>query len=556
MTLKNMANHNRTLSLPPEYSHADNRRAPFSPASLEDVIPETHKHRTLVLCFDGTGDQFDDDNSNVVNLFSMLKKDDPWQQLVYYQAGIGTYTIPQIAQPAMAKLHKVLDMMFGHHLDAHVMSGYEFLMQNYSIGDKICIFGFSRGAYTARALAGMIHKVGLLPRHNLQQVPFAYKMYSREDETGWQLSSAFKQAFSIDVDIEFLGLWDTVASIGFINRRLPFTSSNNNVRYFRHALSLDEHRARFVPSLWTHEVPHHQHKEHLSSKFGVPEGVMPKSNPKRKDQEMSLQQATNGNTRKTSTDKTLHEYEQEFDAIVGVDSSSQGSTDVEEVWFAGCHCDVGGGAVKNKTRNALSRIPLRWMIRECFKTKTGILFHREMLKKVGLDPDTLWPQVRQRPLAITAVSRSRAASEASGSAVSSPVAINSPLGLYQSHFLTDFMNEEDEDVKDALSGINDMLKVSPGWWILEVLPQKIKHLKADPDHPNDRTNNGEGGGRWAYKIAWANFGKARHIPHKQLGRVKVHRTVKLRMEAEAEVLEERKKYVPRPEWDFDPVWVD
>ncbi|KAK1231613.1 hypothetical protein PQX77_005258 [Marasmius sp. AFHP31] len=128
----------------------------FSP-SLDDVIPEVdeHRHRTLVLCFDGTGDQFDDDNSNVVNFFSMLQKDDPKLQLVYYQAGIGTYTIPQIAKPMAAKFSKMLDMMIGIHLDAHVMSGYEFLMQNYEAGDKICIFGFSRGAYTARALAGM-----------------------------------------------------------------------------------------------------------------------------------------------------------------------------------------------------------------------------------------------------------------------------------------------------------------------------------------------------------------------------------------------------------------
>ena len=74
-------------------------------------------------------------------------------------------------------------------------------------GDKICLFGFSRGAHTARALAGMLHKVGLLPSYNHQQVPFAYKMYTRTDELGWQQSTAFKKAFSIDVDIDFIGVW-------------------------------------------------------------------------------------------------------------------------------------------------------------------------------------------------------------------------------------------------------------------------------------------------------------------------------------------------------------
>ena len=99
------------------------------------------------------------------------------------------------------------------------------------VGDKICIFGFSRGAYTARALAGMVHKVrgilpvdlfsqvlcsrvphqvGLLPACNHQQVPFAYKMFSREDETGWSQSNAFKKAFCVDVDIEFIGVWCAV----------------------------------------------------------------------------------------------------------------------------------------------------------------------------------------------------------------------------------------------------------------------------------------------------------------------------------------------------------
>jgi len=91
--------------------------------------------------------------------------------------------------------------------------------------DKICIFGFSRGAYTARALAGMIHKVwlcpptryfgslltsaqvGLLPTGNRQQVPFAYKMYTLDDDFGWKQSGHFKQAFSVDVKVDFLGAW-------------------------------------------------------------------------------------------------------------------------------------------------------------------------------------------------------------------------------------------------------------------------------------------------------------------------------------------------------------
>ncbi|KAF8066001.1 hypothetical protein FPV67DRAFT_1692541 [Lyophyllum atratum] len=158
------------------------------------TIPPSSSARTLVLCFDGTGDQFDSDNSNIVEFFTMLKKDDRDKQRVYYQAEIGTYTSPQIATPLAAKFSKTLDEAVAWNLSSHVMDGNEFLMQNYKAGDRICILGFSRGAYTARGLAGMIHK----------QVPFAYKMFRRVDETGWKQSNAFKKTFSVDVPIEFL----------------------------------------------------------------------------------------------------------------------------------------------------------------------------------------------------------------------------------------------------------------------------------------------------------------------------------------------------------------
>ena len=101
-----------------------------------------------------------------------------------------------------------------------------------------------------------------MPICNHQQVPFAYKMYITDDNSGWEQSVAFKRAFSINVEIEFVGVWsvfdlssyicpyancannvrDTVDSVGLIPRRLPFTKIDNNIKYFRHALSLDERR--------------------------------------------------------------------------------------------------------------------------------------------------------------------------------------------------------------------------------------------------------------------------------------------------------------------------
>lgn len=162
-------------------------------------------------------------NTNVVKFFAMLKKNCDAEQLCYYQTGVGTYESPGILPGSLTMLiAKLVDMAiawyahflphFCHilglldrrYLDAHVMGGYRFLMDNYRDGDKISIFGFSRGAYTARALAGMLTTVGLLPKDNVQQIPFAWKMYA---DTGFVLAEGFKKAFCRTVRIEFLGVW-------------------------------------------------------------------------------------------------------------------------------------------------------------------------------------------------------------------------------------------------------------------------------------------------------------------------------------------------------------
>ncbi|EKM61740.1 uncharacterized protein PHACADRAFT_82762, partial [Phanerochaete carnosa HHB-10118-sp] len=111
-------------------------------------------------------------------------------------------------------------------------------------GDKIRVFGFSRGAYTARALAGMIHTAGLLPMYSHQEIPFAYRMYTRTTPLGWAQSTPFKKALSMDVDIEFIGLWDTVCSAGLFSRRLLFMASGAAMETFRRAVSLGERRAK------------------------------------------------------------------------------------------------------------------------------------------------------------------------------------------------------------------------------------------------------------------------------------------------------------------------
>ncbi|KAI0675761.1 hypothetical protein C8Q78DRAFT_347430 [Trametes maxima] len=460
-------------SLESEQSHL----RPITPTSMHsssselgetDTIPpyDPTAPRTLILCFDGTGNQFDTDNSNVIKFFTLLKKDDRREQMVYYQTGIGTYTSPQVTSAIGRAASKTLDEMVAWNLDTHVTSGYKFLMQNYEAGDKICLFGFSRGAYTARALAGMLHKVGLLPADNHQQVSFAYKMYSRTDDLGWKQSTVFKKAFSVDVNIDFIGVWDTVCSVGIIPRRLPFTASNTAIRTFRHALSLDERRAKF-------RANHYHRPSQVETLRGTHPGDMPRPSRRTAPRDTGkvakvikarLQNA-GGTTTQVSTEATregpresiqtdatvvvdpptrMTGIEEEYitgasvtkddvsasnpsrtssnssasrsglllNAVAGLETlrekmrkkrstvkerefdkaePMQGETDVREVWFAGCHCDVGGGSVPDEKKHALARIPLRWMVRECFRTKTGIRFHGDLLKQISLDPATLWP---------------------------------------------------------------------------------------------------------------------------------------------------------------------
>ncbi|KAF7314983.1 DUF2235 domain-containing protein [Mycena indigotica] len=312
-------------------STATTNPTPAFPPSTE--LPPTPEPRTLVLCFDGTAAEYNEYDTNVVKLFGLLVKDDFRTQLCYYQSGIGTYFDPSIVSPVFEWVAKRLDQAVAFYLNQHVMDGYRFLMQNYHTGDKICLFGFSRGAYTARALAGMLHKVGLLPRSNSQQVPFAYKMYQKTSASGIKLAEGYKKMFCQDVKIDFLGCWETVASVGVLmGRTLPFTAINSSIKTFRHALALDEHRVRFQPYL-----------------------IEPKPSP-------------------DDTDPYPH-------------------TDVLEVWFAGTHGDIGGGDEQDSVERSLADIGLRWMIRQLVAAECGIRFDADALARAQITLEDCPPSV-------------------------------------------------------------------------------------------------------------------------------------------------------------------
>ena len=146
--------------------------------------------------------------------------------------------------------------------------------------------------------------------------------------------------------------------------------------------------------------------------------------------------------------------------------------------------DIGGGSVSNATRNSLARIPLRWMVRECFKINSGIMFDTHSLRNIGLDPSTLYPFVTPRPPPLpvgdAVVEKLKTPSnlgrflahmrlKKKPAQVIQEIASDSPTRTYADEKVQMGI-EENEELKDALSPIYDQLRLSPAWWILEVLP--------------------------------------------------------------------------------------
>ncbi|KAI4852515.1 hypothetical protein E4T44_01430 [Aureobasidium sp. EXF-8845] len=470
---------------------------------------ETSRGRTLIICLDGTGDKFDGDNSNIVHLVSCLKKDDP-RQVTYYQTGIGTYNSGGLSNGIAA----AVDMAIGSGLGVHVRDAYRFLMQTYREGDKICLFGFSRGAYTARCLAGMLHKVGLLPAHNVAQIPFAYKFYKDDTQKGWDMSSDFKRTFCIDINVHFVGVFDSVASVGLIPRKLPLSSTpTNKPSYFRHAMALDERRSKF-------KICRYQQKDHTDPSSRWTTKAATQDNP-----EISRQRLESSSTADTYTDyqkSDLEKIRQNSDAAKPVRE-----VDCLEVWFSGCHADVGGGAVANEERHKPSQIPLRWMIRQCFECNTGIIFHTHRLAEEGLDVHMLYPTYHklERPT----VGPSPNTMERYHQGTLAPLPRRSTLleahgdrhDLYTLNIHQDteklklanhWTPEQIEDYFDAIAPFNDQLVQAKFWWILEVWPIKVRIQNKDDD-------------AWVKKVRM-NLGRYRGVQEEE---PKLHWTVQQRM---------------------------
>ncbi|KAF5250097.1 hypothetical protein FANTH_4650 [Fusarium anthophilum] len=153
--------------------------------SVEEAIAPAEFVK-LILCFDGTGNTFSGTNAdtNVVKILRKLDRNHK-NQFHYYQTGIGTYDVNENSVhktpigEVRSRVSKAIDSGFGTTFDAHIMAGYRFLMRYYEPEAKIYIFGFSRGAFTAKYLSRMVNEVGLLCKGNEEMVPFAYRLYQR-----------------------------------------------------------------------------------------------------------------------------------------------------------------------------------------------------------------------------------------------------------------------------------------------------------------------------------------------------------------------------------------
>jgi uncharacterized protein (DUF2235 family) len=224
--------------------------------------------KNVVLCLDGTGNQLKaTGNTNVVHVYQMLDLSDPARQVAFYDPGVGTFSATGAWTPVARRVSRLAGLAFGSGLRTNLAEAYTYLMQNWEPGDSLYIFGFSRGAYTARALAGLLHRAGLLRPGSENLVPYAVAVYARSRQAwtrdDWRQIDKFADAFSRDVDgsrsvpIEFMGIWDSVKAAGVLrwNPRWPYTRQLPNVNTVRHAVSIDEKRRPYHEYLVEPEPP-------------------------------------------------------------------------------------------------------------------------------------------------------------------------------------------------------------------------------------------------------------------------------------------------------------
>lgn len=230
----------------------------------------------------------------------MLDLSDPARQVAYYDPGVGTMGAPGAWSTFGRKLTRMLGLAFGFGIKDNLEEALTYLIQNYEPGDRVYIFGFSRGAFTARALTGMTYRSGVMREGAENLVPYLVAAYTKGkdfDRDDWGKLDRFASTFSVRTErslampVHFLGLWDSVKALGILrpDPKWPYTRQLPNARHVFHAVSIDERRRPY--------------REYL---------VAPSK-----------------------------------------------AVETKETWFAGVHSDVGGGFKEDPVP---SQIALKWMV--------------------------------------------------------------------------------------------------------------------------------------------------------------------------------------------------
>lgn len=298
--------------------------------------------KNIILLSDGTGNSAAKVwRTNVWRLFQYLELKGS-NQIAIYDDGVGTSSFLPLA---------ILGGAFGWGLKRNVRELYKYLCRNYQQGDRIYGFGFSRGAFTIRVLIGLVLDQGLVKFSNEAELDktarAAYRAYRHAKYSRLNLlfplrlvqiwlDRRFYKSCERPIDeIEFLGLWDTVAAYGLpvdemtrgVNNwiwplELPSTEFDQRIRKARHALAIDDERETFHPVLWD--------EDHTNTR-------------------------PPGNERPTSDEQLL------------------------QVWFTGMHANVGGGYPDD----ALANVSLSWIVAEA--RQAGVVFKQ----MANAEPDAL-----------------------------------------------------------------------------------------------------------------------------------------------------------------------
>jgi len=236
----------------------------------EERVASTREPRNLVVCCDGTGNVLGNQHdTNVVRLARLCANDA--QQLVFYDPGVGTASgLPSVdaIDSIQSKLTMVLGLAFGRGIYENISQAYEFLVQNYRAGDRIFLFGFSRGAFTVRCVSGLVTEYGIVRASSLPLLPLMIRNYfaphvpaDRKTQHGRCFTRDVREHFTDEdgrnAEIHFIGVWDTVSSVGGV-RSMGFSTrpflKGKPYRHVRHAVSDGEYRAKYAPRLYIGET--------------------------------------------------------------------------------------------------------------------------------------------------------------------------------------------------------------------------------------------------------------------------------------------------------------